>query len=169
MNYLVALTALGGRDALGLGQMLAQTGDVTLTVCVVVPRTWDYPSRHAWTPNTPRSSTSTAKTQSPRRASSWAIPCGRSTPPARPRRRPRDSSPPPQKRARRSSSGLRAARAFGAHHGRRHRQRDAAHFPVPVALFPRGYRPSSVRGCAASPARSPGPRNRGAPSTPRYN
>ena len=26
-----------------------------------------------------------------------------------------------------------------------------------------------VRGCAASPARSPGPRNRGAPSTPRYN
>ena len=44
MNYLVALTALGGRDALGLGRMLAQTGDVTLTVCVVVPRTWDHPS-----------------------------------------------------------------------------------------------------------------------------
>jgi nucleotide-binding universal stress UspA family protein len=44
MNYLVALTALGGRDALGLGRMLARTGDVTLTVCVVVPRTWDYPS-----------------------------------------------------------------------------------------------------------------------------
>jgi nucleotide-binding universal stress UspA family protein len=44
MNYLVALTAVGGRDALGLGRMLAQTGDVTLTVCVVVPRTWDYPS-----------------------------------------------------------------------------------------------------------------------------
>jgi nucleotide-binding universal stress UspA family protein len=44
MNYLVALTALGGRDALGLGRMLARTGGVTLTVCVVVPRTWDYPS-----------------------------------------------------------------------------------------------------------------------------
>ena len=44
MNYLVALTALGGRDALGLGRMLARTGDVSLTVCVVVPQTWDYPS-----------------------------------------------------------------------------------------------------------------------------
>jgi nucleotide-binding universal stress UspA family protein len=44
MTYLVALTAVGGRDALGLGRMLARTGDVTLTVCVVVPRTWDYPS-----------------------------------------------------------------------------------------------------------------------------
>jgi len=44
MRYLVALTALGGRDALSLGRMLARTGDVTLTVCVVVPRTWDYPS-----------------------------------------------------------------------------------------------------------------------------
>jgi nucleotide-binding universal stress UspA family protein len=45
MNYFVALTALGGRDALGLGRMLARTGDVTLTVCVVVPQTWDYPSQ----------------------------------------------------------------------------------------------------------------------------
>jgi nucleotide-binding universal stress UspA family protein len=44
MNYLVALTALGGRDALSLGRMLARTGDVTLTVCVVVPQTWDHPS-----------------------------------------------------------------------------------------------------------------------------
>jgi nucleotide-binding universal stress UspA family protein len=44
MKYLVALTALGGRDALGLGRMLARTGDITLTVCVVVPQTWDYPS-----------------------------------------------------------------------------------------------------------------------------
>jgi nucleotide-binding universal stress UspA family protein len=44
MNYLVALTTLGGRDALSLGRMLARTGDVTLTVCVVVPQTWDYPS-----------------------------------------------------------------------------------------------------------------------------
>jgi nucleotide-binding universal stress UspA family protein len=44
MNYLVALTALSGRDALSLGRMLAHTGDVTLTVCVVVPQTWDYPT-----------------------------------------------------------------------------------------------------------------------------
>ena len=44
MNYLVALTTLGGRDALSLGRMLARTGDVTLTVCVVVPQTWDYPT-----------------------------------------------------------------------------------------------------------------------------
>jgi nucleotide-binding universal stress UspA family protein len=44
MNYLVGLTALGGRDALALGRMLARTGEVTLTVCVVVPQTWDYPS-----------------------------------------------------------------------------------------------------------------------------
>jgi len=44
MSYLVALTALGGRDALGLGRMLARTGDVGLTVCVVVPQTWDHPS-----------------------------------------------------------------------------------------------------------------------------
>jgi nucleotide-binding universal stress UspA family protein len=44
MNYLVALTALSGRDALSLGRMLARTGDVTLTVCVVVPQTWDYPT-----------------------------------------------------------------------------------------------------------------------------
>jgi nucleotide-binding universal stress UspA family protein len=44
MNYIVALTALGGRDALSLGRMLARTGDVTLTVCVVVPQTWGHPS-----------------------------------------------------------------------------------------------------------------------------
>jgi nucleotide-binding universal stress UspA family protein len=44
MNYLVALTALGGRDALSLGRMLGRTGDVTLTVCVVAPQTWDFPS-----------------------------------------------------------------------------------------------------------------------------
>jgi nucleotide-binding universal stress UspA family protein len=44
MNYLVALTALGGRDALYLGRMLARTGEVTLTVCVVIPQTWDHPS-----------------------------------------------------------------------------------------------------------------------------
>jgi nucleotide-binding universal stress UspA family protein len=44
MRYLVALTALGGPDAISLGRMLARTGDITLTVCVVVPQTWDYPS-----------------------------------------------------------------------------------------------------------------------------
>jgi nucleotide-binding universal stress UspA family protein len=44
MRYLVALTPLGGRDALSLGKMLARTGDVDLTVCVVVPQAWDYPS-----------------------------------------------------------------------------------------------------------------------------
>jgi nucleotide-binding universal stress UspA family protein len=44
MNYLVALTALGGRDALGLGRMLARTGDVDLTVCIVLPQAWDHPS-----------------------------------------------------------------------------------------------------------------------------
>ena len=44
MNYLVGLTALGGRDALALGRMLARSGDVTLTVCVVVPEAWGHPS-----------------------------------------------------------------------------------------------------------------------------
>jgi nucleotide-binding universal stress UspA family protein len=44
MKYLVGLTALGGRDALSLGRMLARTGDITLAVCVVAPRTWDLPS-----------------------------------------------------------------------------------------------------------------------------
>ena len=44
MNYLVALTALGGRDALSLGRMLARTGDVTLTVCIVLPEVWSHPS-----------------------------------------------------------------------------------------------------------------------------
>jgi nucleotide-binding universal stress UspA family protein len=44
MNYLVALTALGGRDALSLGRMLALTGDVTLTVCIVLPEVWGHPS-----------------------------------------------------------------------------------------------------------------------------
>src|ERR687893_3038102 len=45
MNYLVGLTAdRGGRDALALGRMLASTGDVTLTVCVVLPEVWGHPS-----------------------------------------------------------------------------------------------------------------------------
>ena len=144
MNYLVALTALGGRDALGLGQMLAQTGDVTLTVCVVVPRTWDYPSparvdaeyaaflnQHGedaiaeareFLGDTVRAEYTTSSASS---ASEGLI--ATATENGRGAHR----------------SGLRPARAFGAHHGRRHRQRDAAHFPVPVALSPRGYRPSS--------------------------
>ena len=45
MNYLVGLTAdRGGRDALTLGRMLARTGDVTLTVCIVLPEVWGHPS-----------------------------------------------------------------------------------------------------------------------------
>ncbi|HEX2183416.1 MAG TPA: universal stress protein [Rubrobacteraceae bacterium] len=45
MNYLVGLSAdRGGRDALALGRMLARTGDVTLTVCIVLPEVWGHPS-----------------------------------------------------------------------------------------------------------------------------
>jgi nucleotide-binding universal stress UspA family protein len=45
MNYLVGLTAdRGGRDALALGRMLTRTGDVTLTVCIVLPEVWGHPS-----------------------------------------------------------------------------------------------------------------------------
>jgi nucleotide-binding universal stress UspA family protein len=45
MNYLVGLTAdRGGRDALALGRMLARSGDVTLTVCIVLPEVWGHPS-----------------------------------------------------------------------------------------------------------------------------
>jgi len=45
MNYLVGLSAdQGGREALSLGRMLARTGDVTLTVCIVVPERWGHPS-----------------------------------------------------------------------------------------------------------------------------
>jgi len=44
MKYLVALTTLGGRDALSLGRMLGRTGDVTLTVCIVLPEVWGHPS-----------------------------------------------------------------------------------------------------------------------------
>jgi nucleotide-binding universal stress UspA family protein len=45
MNYLVGLTAdRGGRDALSLGRMLARTGDITLTVCIVLPEVWGHPS-----------------------------------------------------------------------------------------------------------------------------
>jgi nucleotide-binding universal stress UspA family protein len=45
MTYLVGYTAdRGGQEALALSRMLAHPGDVTLTVCIVVPETWDYPS-----------------------------------------------------------------------------------------------------------------------------
>ena len=45
MRYLVGLSAdRGGEDALSLGRMLAQTGDVTLTVCMVLPEGWGHPS-----------------------------------------------------------------------------------------------------------------------------
>jgi nucleotide-binding universal stress UspA family protein len=45
VNYLVALSAdQGGREALALGRMLARTGDITLTVCIVVPERWGHPS-----------------------------------------------------------------------------------------------------------------------------
>jgi nucleotide-binding universal stress UspA family protein len=45
MRYLVGLTAdRGGQDALPLGRMLARTGDVTLTVCMILPEVWGHPS-----------------------------------------------------------------------------------------------------------------------------
>ena len=45
MRYLVGLSAdRGGEDALSLGRMLAQTGDVTLIVCMVLPEVWGHPS-----------------------------------------------------------------------------------------------------------------------------
>jgi nucleotide-binding universal stress UspA family protein len=45
VRYLVGLSAdRGGQDALSLGRMLARTGDITLTVCMVLPERWGYPS-----------------------------------------------------------------------------------------------------------------------------
>jgi nucleotide-binding universal stress UspA family protein len=45
VRYLVGLSAdRGGQDALSLGRMLAQTGDITLTVCMVLPEVWGHPS-----------------------------------------------------------------------------------------------------------------------------
>lgn len=45
MRYVVGLSAdRGGLDALSLGRMLARSGDVTLTVCMVLPEVWGYPS-----------------------------------------------------------------------------------------------------------------------------
>lgn len=45
MRYLVALSAdRGGRDALSLGRMLGRTGDVDLVVCTILPEVWGHPS-----------------------------------------------------------------------------------------------------------------------------
>jgi nucleotide-binding universal stress UspA family protein len=45
MRYLVAYSAdSGGRAALGLGRLFAATGVVQLTVCTIVPSIWGYPS-----------------------------------------------------------------------------------------------------------------------------
>jgi nucleotide-binding universal stress UspA family protein len=45
MRYLVGLSAdKGGMEALSLGRTLARTGDVDLTVCVVLPEVWGHPS-----------------------------------------------------------------------------------------------------------------------------
>lgn len=45
MRYLVGLSAdKGGMEALSLGRTLARTGDVDLTVCIVLPEVWGHPS-----------------------------------------------------------------------------------------------------------------------------
>ena len=45
MRYIVGLSAdRGGQDALSLGRMLARTGNVTLTVCMILPEVWGHPS-----------------------------------------------------------------------------------------------------------------------------
>ena len=45
MRYLVALSAdRGGQEALALGRMLARTSGVNLTVCIVLPEVWGHPS-----------------------------------------------------------------------------------------------------------------------------
>lgn len=45
MNYVVALSAdEGGKEALALGRMLARSGGVSLTVCVITPERWGHPS-----------------------------------------------------------------------------------------------------------------------------
>ncbi|OYX89238.1 MAG: hypothetical protein B7Y84_05960 [Azorhizobium sp. 32-67-21] len=45
MNYLIGYAPdRGGADALAVGRMMARAGDVPLTVCVVTPETWGYPS-----------------------------------------------------------------------------------------------------------------------------
>lgn len=45
MSYLIGYAPdRGGADALAVGRMMAKAGDVPLTVCVVTPETWGYPS-----------------------------------------------------------------------------------------------------------------------------
>lgn len=45
MRYLVGFSAdRGGREAVALARTLARTGDVDLTVCVVLPEVWGHPS-----------------------------------------------------------------------------------------------------------------------------
>jgi nucleotide-binding universal stress UspA family protein len=45
MKYLVAYSAdSGGRAALALGRLLGTTGDARLVVCTITPATWGYPS-----------------------------------------------------------------------------------------------------------------------------
>jgi nucleotide-binding universal stress UspA family protein len=45
MRYLVAYSAdSGGRCALALGRLFGATGDVRLVVCTITPTTWGYPS-----------------------------------------------------------------------------------------------------------------------------
>jgi len=45
MSYVVGYSPdRGGADALAVARMMAVAGDVPLTVCVVVPETWGYPS-----------------------------------------------------------------------------------------------------------------------------
>ncbi|TCT06818.1 universal stress protein [Aquabacter spiritensis] len=45
MSYLIGYAPdRGGMDALAVGRMMALAGDVPVTVCVVTPETWGYPS-----------------------------------------------------------------------------------------------------------------------------
>lgn len=45
MTYLIGYAPdRGGADALAVGRMMARAGDVPVTVCVVIPETWGYPS-----------------------------------------------------------------------------------------------------------------------------
>ncbi len=45
MSYLIGYAPdRGGADALAVGRMMAMAGDIPVTVCVVTPETWGYPS-----------------------------------------------------------------------------------------------------------------------------
>lgn len=45
MSYLIGYAPdRGGADALAVGRMMAVAGDVPVTICVVTPETWGYPS-----------------------------------------------------------------------------------------------------------------------------